>query len=646
MTITNEGTQAVANDVSPKDRLNGARAVAQALIDNGVTDLFGIHGYINPVIEEACRLGARMWHFRHEQAAGFAAEAYGRMTRRPAVFFVSASAGMANALSSLSQGIGTRSPIILLVGQHGTAGDRLGILQEGYAADCFESVAKWTKRLTDWELNSYWVRKALVDSVTYPAGPVVLELPLNNQWAYGDAPQRKYVPGQGALPVVPMTQADPARIDRAVELLHNAERPVIIAGDGVHWSDGSAEITALAEYLNAPTGGRRTARGVIDERHPLALKSSFRGPLLRSADVLLTVGLRAGELESWFETPDWPDASRVTYIQAQESAEDVWWGLDSEVNLVGSSKLLLRQLLDGLRECAGSDAPRERPDWLQTLATAREKAEEARTAYLDRVTDRTPIHTKELAEAIAAEANEDAIFIYDSYQGSLYLTDAVSAIESGQILDAGPRVALGQGVGMCFGAGIAKPGRQIVSLIGDGGIGLAGMDIETLTRYEVPAVLVILNNSSWGGNSLMHDDIQPNIGSWDMTPGLRYDKVFEPFGCHVEHVENSADLRPALRRAFDSGKVAVVNVVADSESIEASVPWLRLKIGEFYSRGIDDLPDAIRQHFRVLPAIEILRLHKSAADNGTQIPMSFMASLSDRSESELIELADKTSYRY
>jgi len=86
--------------------------------------------------------------------------------------------------------------------------------------------------------------------------------------------------------------------------------------------------------------------------------------------------------------------------------------------------------------------------------------------------------------------------------------------------------------------------------------------------------------------------------------------------------------------------------VADSESIEASVPWLRLKIGEFYSRGIDDLPDAIRQHFRALPAIEILRLHKSATDNGTQIPMSFMAALSNRPESELLGLADKTSYRY
>jgi acetolactate synthase-1/2/3 large subunit len=624
----------------------GAREAAQALIENGVTDLFGIHGYINPVIEEAVRLGARMWHFRHEQAAGFAAEAYGRITRKPGVFFVSASAGMANALSSLSQGIGTRSPILLLVGQHGTAGDHLGILQEGYAAESFTTVAKWTHRMTDWELNSYWVHKAITDSVSYPAGPVVLEFPLNNQWAQGDAVQRKYVPGDGGTPVVPQTQADPVRVEEAAAILAGAERPVVVAGDGVYWSDGSAELVELAEYLDAPTGARRTARGAISEEHPLALTSGYRGRLLRAADVVLLVGLRAGELESWFEPPDWPAPGATRYVQVQETAEDLWWGLDSAVDLVGSSRLVLGQLLDAVRERRGTADPVSRPEWIAELVAARAAFAENRAAHLEVVRDRTPIHTWELAQAIADEADPDATIIYDSYQGSLYLTDAVQALRPAQILDAGPRVALGQGVGMAFGAGIARPGGQVISLIGDGGIGLAGMDIETLTRYDVPAVLVVLNNSSWGGNSLMREDMQPDIGSWDMTPGLRYDEVFAPFGAHVEHVEDAADLRPALRRALDSGKVAVIDVVADSESIEASVPWLRLKIGEFYSRGIDDLSEGLVAHFRALSRVEALRLHKSALDNGTRIPMSFIAELCGHPESELDALAATSGYRY
>ena len=633
------------SETSDQRRVTGARAAAKALIDNGVTDLFGVHGYINPVIEEACKLGARMWHFRHEQAAGFAAEAYGRAMRKPGVFFASASAGMANCLSSLSQGIGTHSPMLLLVGQHGTAGDRLETLQEGYAADAFESVAKWTKRVTDWELNSYWIRKALVDSMTYPPGPVVLEFPLNNQWSFGDAAQRKYVPSLG-LPPIPATQADPALIDQIAATLAAAERPLIVAGDGVYWSDGCDELVALAELLNAPTAARRTARGVISEKHPLAVHSGYRGPLLREADVVMIIGLRAGELESWFEPPDWPPPDKTTYIQIQDSAEELWLGLDTKVNVLGSSKLVLAQLIEALRTRIGGRAVVERPNWVARLQQARAAHKRRRTETLAAVAGQHPIHTYELAQAIVDEVEDDATFIYDSYQGSLYLTDAVTATFPGQVLDAGPRVALGQGIGMCFGAGIARPGKQVVSLVGDGGIGLAGMDLETLSRYDVPALIVILNNSSWVGNSLVHDDIQPDIGSWDMLPDLRYDDAFKPFGCHVEYVTDSQELRPALRRALDSGKVAVVNVIADTDGPEASIPWLRLKTGEFYSRGVQDLPDSTLRYFRGLALIETLRLHKTALDNGTRIPMSFMADLTGNAEAELLDVAHNTGYRF
>lgn len=632
-------------DVAPVARHHhhqtGARAAAQALIDNGVTDLFGVHGYINPVIEEACRLGARMWHFRHEQSAGFAAEAYGRIAKKPGVFFSSASAGMANCLSALSQGLGTRSPMLLLNGQHGTAGDRLEMLQEGYAADCFESVSKWTKRLTDWELNAYWVRQALVDAATYPAGPVVLEFPLNNQYANGDAAQRKYVPSIG-LPTVPATQADPVLVERVAELLAAAERPLLIAGDGVYWSDGGAELLGLAELLNAPTAGRRTARGIISEKHPLAVQAGFRGQLLRAADVVVIIGLRAGELESWFEAPDWPTAEKTTYIQVQEVASELWLGLDAKVNVLGSSKLVLAQITKEVRARVGDNV--ERPEWLERLEVARATHHERRAVRLTEVAGDCPIHTYELAQAIADEAADDATIIYDSYSGSLYLTDAVQATFPGQVLDAGPRVALGQGVGMCFGVGVARPGKQVITLVGDGGIGLAGMDIETLARYGIPAVIVVLNNSSWGGNSLMHDDIQPDIGSWDMLPDLRYDKVFGPLGAYVEHVTSSHELRPALRRALDSGKVALVNVIADTDSPEASIPWLRLKTGEFASRGLDDLPESIRKHFRGLSLVETLRLHKTATDNGAHIALSFMGELTGNSLEDLEQAVHSTGY--
>jgi acetolactate synthase-1/2/3 large subunit len=356
--------------------------------------------------------------------------------------------------------------------------------------------------------------------------------------------------------------------------------------------------------------------------------------------VICLIGLRAGELDSWFEAPDWP-VDR-TYIQIQETPEEIWHGLQTAATVVGSSRLVLRQINEAIARRTVS-TPISRPEWIGKLGEARAAHSAGRERELERWADSTPIHTHELAQAIADVLAPEATVIFDSYQGSLYLTDAVTATFPGQVLDAGPRVALGQGVGMCFGAAIARPGTQVLSLIGDGGIGLAGMDIETFTRYEIPAVFVILNNSSWGGNSLAQADIQPNLGSWEMMRDIRYDEMFAPLGCHVEHVTESGELRPALRRALESGKPAVVNVIADADSPAASLPWLRLKTGEYYSRGIADLPPGALDHFRV-SAVEALRLQKTARDNGTTIPLSFMAQLTGTTEDELEIAAAKRGY--
>lgn len=638
---TSPASVAAERDSAP---LTGGRAVARALLDNGVTDLFGVHGYINPVIEEACRLGINMWHFRHEQAAGFAADAYARTLRRPAVCFASASAGMANYLSSLSQAIGALSPVVLMVGQHGTAGDRLETLQEGYAADAFESVAKWTHRVVDWEMNSFWVRKALLDAMGYPPGPVVLEFPINNQWASGPQPQRKYHPSKG-LPLPPATQGDEDAVARAADTLARAERPLLIAGDGVHWSGGAEEFQALAEQLDAPASSRRTARGALPEDHRLAFTAADRGRLFADADAICLVGMRAGELDGWFEAPDWPQDA--AYVQIHEVVGEYWPALPSEAVVIGSSREVLRQIRTRIEAMNG---PRpDRSAWLDTLAAARARTADKRDHATQAAAGRSPIHTFELCRAIAETIDDDATVIFDSYSGSLYLTDAIVARFPGQVLDSGPRVALGQGVGMAFGAALARPGKQVVALVGDGGIGLSGMDIETLARYRVPALIVVLNNSSWGGNALMRGELQPSMGSWDMQPGLRYDQVFAPLGAHCEHVEDGTDLRPALERglaAVKEGRPALVNVVADTDGTDISAPWLRLKIGEYAGRGMEDLPESVRAHFRGLSPNQALRLHKSAADNGYQIPLGFLAELTGIELEVLESAAQKSGYRF
>jgi acetolactate synthase-1/2/3 large subunit len=626
-------------DYSNDLRNTGGRAVARALVDNGVTDMFGIHGYINNVVEETCRLGVNNVHFRHEQSAGFAADAYGRLKRKAGVCYASSSGGMSNYLAPLSQGIGALSPMLLLVGQHGTAGDGLEVLQEGYAADCFKSVTKWTKRLTDWELNSYWTQKALRETCGYPPGPICLEIPLNNQWKFGPEHQRKYV-AAGSAPSVPLAAGDPRLIQQISALLLAAKRPVIVAGDGVYWSDGMVDLQNLATLMQVPTNTRRTARGAVSETDPMGLASSARGMMLADADLIILIGVRAGELESWFEAPDWPRGS-IKYVQINETAQELWYGLPSEVLAVGASKLVIQQIVAAcIADLGGKNV--ERPEWIARLQAVREKAVARRLELSSKFANQTPIHTYELTDVLASMVDADATVIYDSYSGSLYLTDAVQSRFAGQVLDAGPRVALGQGIGMTIGAAVARPGKQVVTLVGDGGIGIAGPDIETMIHYRIPGVVVILNNSSWGGNSLMGEDIHPNI-DWSVGKNNRWDLAFKALGAHGEYVERSEDLKPALKRALESGKPSVVNVVADCDGTEYSQAWLRLKSGDMFSRGLDEIGPEIRRHFNISP-LNALRIRKSAEDNGTQIPLRFIAELTNNDINELKRVADEKQY--
>lgn len=624
-----------------REAIGGGQAIGRALIENGVTDLFGVHGYINPAIEEACRLGARMYHFRNEQSGGFAADAYGRAMRKPGVFFASASGGMSNCLAALSQGIGALSPMVLLIGQHGTAGDGLELLQEGYAAECFKTVAKWTHRVVDKEMNAYWVRKALMDAVAYPPGPVVLEFPLNNIWDKGPEPQRKYHASAG-LPTPPASQANSKDVAAAFELIQKAERPLLICGDGVYWSDAAAEFQAFAELMQIPAGSRRTARGALSEDHPLAYTSAGRRKLFDQTDLIITVGMHAGELDGWFEAPDWPQG--IDYIQINETAQEIWYALPSKVNLAGSSKLVLQQLL-ACAQAPGVKTP-SRPQWLAELAKTRAETAKRRAEISAAYKKQEGIHTNTLVEALSATMDPDATIIYDSYSASLYWTDAITARFAGQVLDAGPRVALGQGVGMCVGAGVARPGQQIVTIVGDGGLGITGWDIETLVRYQIPAVVVMHNNSSWGGAALSQHLYHPYLDSWDTGKDIRYDKMFAELGCHAEFVTEEAELIPALKRAFASGKTAFVNVIADSSNNAASAAWLRVKTGDIWARGLDDLPPEALDVYHGMSDRECLRLHKLVVDNGLNLSLAFVAELTARPLSQLETTARKLGYKY
>ena len=470
------------------------------------------------------------------------------------------------------------SPVVLLIGQHGISGDGLNTIQEGYGTEVFKSVSKWTHRSLDWNLHSYWVRKALAESTHYPPGPVVLEFPRNTLNAKGPERQLKnFPPGAAQHPV--LGPGDPAEVERAVQMLLAAKRPVLIAGDGVYWSDGMHALKALVEFLQVPVHSRRTARGAVPENHPLAFTGGYRSEMLRNADVVCLVGVRATWLEEWFEPPEWNRTAK--YIQIQETIGEIWPALPSEVAVVGACAAVLKQMHDMARQLV--TVPPQRSTWLGQLAQARERFKQRQQVAVAHRAGAQPLHPHTLGASIAEFLDPSATVIYDSFTGTSYLTDKLEAKFSGQILDAGLHQPVGHGIGMCIGAQIARPGKQVLTLMGDGGFGISAMDMETMLRYKLPAVVVVLNNDSWAGNSSGLNQFFHRMDSTNNLPGVRYDRMFRELGCHTEHVEHAEEIGPALERSFNSGVASVINVVCDTTDIHPL--RLRVAFGDTWSRG-------------------------------------------------------------
>lgn len=541
-----------------------ADVVARVLKEEGVEWYAGVHGgHVWQLMVAIDRVGIKTYHMRHEQSGVYMADGWARASGKPGVAMGTAGPGFGNMISAMYQAYLARSPVICLLGQHGTSEDGWGPFQEAYAEPLSGYFTKWTKRLIDPSMIAYLMQKAFRDATTYPPGPVALEFPINiqGQIAGDEDSLRGYLPhGVCASPSRPA--GDPQMVEKAVRMLLEAKKPVVIGGDGIYWSKASEELKEFVELLNIPVLTRRMGRGAVPEEHPLAFGAGFRRPIQMQADVIAIFGLRMNMLEGFGMPPRYP-VENVRYIQVSEDPEELTTRLSTEVSILGSPKLVLRQMID----CA-KDIMKGKPDrseWLGIVNKVRE-ADRAKTKEtVDKVRNNKAINPHFVAAELVDFLDKDATIILDSFSMAGFSTDKIKASFAGQILDGATWSGVGHGIGIAMGAQLARPGKQVVDLLGDGGMGIAGWDIETAAHYKIPACYLLLNNSSWMGDAAQQAILPPDVKNcdWSMLPDIRYDKIFAEMGCHTELVAEPQQLKPALERAFNSGKTSVINVIPD-----------------------------------------------------------------------------------
>lgn len=539
--------------------LDGGAIVGRVLGEAGVRHLFAINGgHTFPILGALRDNGIMLVHMRHEQACAYAADAYARAGGGVGVCCVTAGCGLTNALTGLAGAALTGSPVVCVAGQHPTGEDGLGAFQEAYGVELCASFARSTARVLDWERIGFDLRQAFRAARGAPQGVALVEIPTNVLY-HQDDPARQRRGAAGWDPAALRAQADPAAVEQALDALLAAERPLIAAGDGVFWSGAAAELRELAERLQIPTYARRAAQGALPETHPLAVRGPWKKAFTSRADVVLAVGFRFWSGEHFGQAPTWNDAA--TLVQIDATPARIGWQVPAAVALLGDPRLVVRQLCDAARR-RGAGAV-GRPEWRAEVATVR--------AAFDRMLDererghrqRSPLHPDCLARALRATIAADATVILDSFTMSGWVTQWLPASFAGQVIDAGPLAPVGHGIGMAIGAQLARPGKQVVVVIGDGGLGIGGWDIETALRYRLPIHTVLWNNSSWGPSFEEMPLLKGRTDPFAMLEHIRYDEMFRVMGCHAEHVTAGEELEPALRRAFASDVASLVNVIGD-----------------------------------------------------------------------------------
>ena len=538
--------------------MNGNQAIAHILKAEGVSWLSAFPA--QPLIDEAARAGIRPVICRQERTGVNMADGFSRTTNgRPfGVFTMQTGPGAENALGGEAQAYADSIPLLLLPGGVSTA--RTQVPPNFDSVANYRGITKWAATINQVERVPGLMHRAFSQLAHGRPGPVLVEIPsdlgpaeLSGDFDY--QPIKAYKSG-----------ADLDAVRDLVAALVKAECPVINAGHGVLWAEATDPLVALAELLNVPVMTTLAGKSAFPENHPLALGTGgYTGTLmverfLQKTDFVLGVG--TSFTISNFNAPM---PARAVLAQVTNCAEDLNKDYRIDLGAIGDARIVLEQIAEEVRRQLGADGRGDERGVAAEIATIRA---EFNAAWAPRFrSDEVPINPyRVFAELARAVEVPNTIITHDSG----YPRDQLVPFWRPQIprgyLGWGKSTQLGYGLGLALGAKLAAPDKQVINIMGDAAFGMAGLDIETAVRAEIPILTVVLNN----GVMTHYDQYMPYASEHYQSNQLggHYAQVAEALGAHAERVEAPPELASAIQRALAAnreGRAALVEVMTKAE---------------------------------------------------------------------------------
>ena len=544
--------------------IDGLHLVIEALKLNEINHIYGLPGIPIPDLTRRAQAeGMRVISFRHEQHAGNAAAIAGFLTQKPGICLTVSAPGFLNGLTALSNATTNCFPMILI---SGSSEREIVDLQQGDYEEMDQlaiakPLCKAAFRVLHAEDIGVGIARAIRAAVSGRPGGVYLDLPAKVfaqtiDAAAGKASLIKVVdPAPRQLP-------SPDAVQRAVDLLKSAKKPLILLGKGAAYAQADQAIRELVEKTGIPYLPMSMAKGLLPDTHEQSA-SAARSFVLPEADVVLMIGARMNWLLSHGKGKTWGGSNAKVpggqkFVQIDISAQEMDSNVRIDAPLVGDVASCVNALLTHIRQ-GWSQPPAE---WLQAVQERKNKnlAKMAETLAQNPV----PMNFHSALNVVRdiIKANPDAILVNEGANALDFTRSIVDMYKPRKRLDVGTWGIMGIGMGFSVAAAV-ETGQQVIAVEGDSAFGFSGMEVETICRYKLPVCVVVMNNNgvyrgtdvNLGGGS----DVAPTV----FVKGARYDMLMQAFGGVGVTATNPAELRAAMEQAIKSRQPTLINAVID-----------------------------------------------------------------------------------
>jgi oxalyl-CoA decarboxylase len=550
--------QAVTSGGAEQELTDGFHLIIDALKLNGLTTIYGVPGIpITDFGRMAQASGIRVVSFRHEQNAGYAAAIAGFLTKKPGVCLTVSAPGFLNGLTALAHATTNCFPMILI---SGSSEREIVDLQQGDYEEMDQlAIAKPLCKAAFRVLHAadigIGVARAIRAAVSGRPGGVYLDLPakLFGQVMDAAAGQKSLVE---VIDAAPAQIPAPAAVKRALDVLRNAKRPLIILGKGAAYAQADDAIRALVETSGIPFLPMSMAKGLLPDTHPQCAGAA-RSTVLKDSDVVMLIGARLNWLLSHGKGKSWGEPHSKKFIQIDIEPKEMDSNVEIVAPVVGDIGSCVTALLEGM----GAKWPAAPADWTSAVNKKREENIAKMAPRLMNNNSPMDYHGALGVLRTIIKERPDAIFVNEGANTLDLARGIIDIYQPRKRLDVGTWGVMGIGMGYAVGASI-ETGKPVLAVEGDSAFGFSGMEIETVCRYKLPVCVVIFNNDG------IYRGTDVNAGGSDpattvFVKGARYDRMIEAFGGVGVNATSPDELRRAVNAAMDSGKPTLINAVID-----------------------------------------------------------------------------------